>query len=153
MSRYRYLVLFSCLAAAALLAGCGKGRPATAAVSGTVTIRGRPVTAGTVLFVAADGTQSASAELSPEGTYTMPAAPVGPVRVAVQTATFRYRRVVPAGLKPPPGVNASSPQYRPVDRRAGTVYVPIPARYESPDQSGLSLTVERGQQTLDIALD
>jgi hypothetical protein len=149
---YRYLVLFSCLAAV-LLSGCGGGRPTTAAVSGTVTFRGRPVTAGTVLFIADDGTQSASAELSPEGTYAMPGAPVGPVRVAVQTAAFRYRRAAPAGVKPPPGLVASSPQYQPVDNPVGTVYVPIPAHYESPEESGLSYTVQRGQQTLDIALN
>jgi hypothetical protein len=148
----RYLVSFGCLAAALLLTGCGGGRPGTAAVSGTVTVKGRPVTAGTVLFVAADDSESASAELSPEGTYTMPAAPVGEVKVAVQTAAFRYRPVVAPGARPPRGVSASIPQYQPVDNHVGTVYVPVPARYELPSTSGLTLTVKEGPQTLDIAL-
>jgi hypothetical protein len=148
----RYLVTVGCLAAALVLTGCGGGRPGTASVTGTVTFKGKPVTAGTVLFIAADDSQSASAELSPEGTYAMPAAPVGPVKVAVQTATFRSRPAVAAGAKPPPGVSASVPQYRPVDNHVGTVYVPIPPRYEKAGTSDLTLTVKKGTQTLDIAL-
>jgi hypothetical protein len=147
----RYLVSFGCLAAL-VLTGCGGGRPGTAEVTGTVTYKGKPVTAGTVHFLAADDSQSASAELSPEGTYAMPAAPVGPVKVAVQTAAFRYRPVVAAGARPPVGGPASVPQYRPVDHHVGTVYVPIPTRYEAPSTSGLTFTVQKGTQTLDIAL-
>ncbi len=63
-----------------LLAGCSK-ETRTAAVSGKVTLDDAPVSAGTVLFMPDDG-QAASADLQPDGSYTLECHP-GSFKVAV----------------------------------------------------------------------
>ena len=72
---------FICLAA-----GCG-GSAGTADVSGKVTLAGQPVTGGSLTFAPVasgddvDPGRPASAEISPDGTFSMEGATVGKVRV------------------------------------------------------------------------
>ncbi len=63
--------LLAALAAAALLSsGCGSSYPATAPVSGKVTLEGEPVIKGTIMFYPEDG-RPAMGDIQPDGTYQL----------------------------------------------------------------------------------
>jgi hypothetical protein len=125
MTRKHPTGLSVCLAALALAAaGCG---PSWATVSGKVTVHGKPVTVGTVLFVGADS-QIATGKLDGEGHYTAPRVPLGSLKVAVQT------------LRP-----------EQVRGKAANVVL-VPQQYADPDTSGLTCDVQRRQQKYDIEL-
>jgi hypothetical protein len=65
---WQLLALFTVFFAAAV--GCGDGRPARIAVSGTVTIDGAPVTRGNIKFVPEKGRPSFS-DIGPDGRFTL----------------------------------------------------------------------------------
>jgi hypothetical protein len=142
--------------AAALLAGCGPGLPETSEIRGRVTIDGRPVTAGRVVFLAADDSNSAAADLAADGTYIALAAPAGDVKVAVQV---QHARLAPARGAPPPAPadgGGDSAGHVPAEYAGGMkpnpLYVPVPARYESTETSGLTASVRPRRHTHDIEL-
>jgi len=66
----------------AALSGCG-GDP-VATVSGKVTYLDKPLPGGTVIFSTADFAKSATAEIKPDGTYSVSRVPLGDLKVAVQ---------------------------------------------------------------------
>jgi hypothetical protein len=132
------------LVLAAAAGGCGRS---TATLSGTVAYRGRPVTSGEVVFLAADGRASAHAPIGPDGHYTVEGVPVGEARVAVDNPPPSWYAVgqrLPAAL-------ANDPEVREARAQAAR-YVPTPPRYRDPNQSGLTHTVEKGSHSYDIAL-
>lgn len=126
--------------------GCG-GR--TAAVSGKVTYKGEPLTAGYVIFHASDG-RADSGRIGGDGNYTVYKAPVGDVKVAIRTADPN-RRPPPAGLS-----KSKNAVKRPDSESTGTdsigKFVSIPARYQDPEQSGFTFAVKPGQQTINLEL-
>jgi len=125
--------------AACFAAGCGGRANETGDVSGKVTINGKPVTAGIVKFFPADGREPVHTGLGPDGTYRATGVPVGRSKVAIETLPFRQ-------LTPPPPAIA---------KQLGgprTKYVPIPAKYEKPESSGLHYDVKKGAQEWEIEL-
>lgn len=148
---YRLTLPLTCLALLAL-AGCGDPRGPVAEVSGSVTIDGKPVTAGTVLFVSEDGRRMATAPLSPTGTYRLRDAPVGELRIAVQTLIYSPARRKAAPAKLPPGHSGSLPGVVEGPADVGTVYVAIPEKYEAHESTPLRYTVEVGSHTHNVAL-
>jgi hypothetical protein len=132
------------LVLAAAAGGCGRS---TATLSGTVTYRGRPVTSGEVVFLAADGRAAAHAPIDPDGRYTVQGVPPGEARVAVDNAPPSWY----ATFSRLPATLANDPEVREARAQAAR-YVPTPPRYRDPNQSGLTHTVEKGSQTYDIAL-
>src|SRR5689334_16609887 len=54
----------------AFVAGCGSGRPTVALVRGQVTIDGKPVKAGRVMFYPVEG-RAATGPIQPDGNYTL----------------------------------------------------------------------------------
>lgn len=58
------------LALLILLAGCGPSQPDRVPVSGTVTIDGKPVTAGSIMVVP-EGSRAATGALGPDGRFTL----------------------------------------------------------------------------------
>lgn len=122
----------------AALAGCGDPPPEIATLEGKVTLAGKPIEAGIVGICSEDGVTLTSAEIRPDGSYSVIGAPVGPVRVRVVTSTFRT-------LEPEPGSNQATP--RPNPR-----FVEIPKRYESFDSSGLTTSVALNGTKFDIAI-
>jgi hypothetical protein len=136
-----------------LAAGCGT----TKTVSGKVSFQGKPMPAGTVLFVQdkAGKTNTYTSQIAEDGTYTIPNLSPGPVKIAVQplqppnmppraggqvmgipTATFG-----PEGHNPYGNVKGDESKY----------VKNFPAKYKDPDTSGLTYTVEgSGSQTHDI---
>src|SRR5262245_29550919 len=122
-----------------VFAGCGRGGPAAGEVAGKVSVGGKPVTAGVVKFVP-DAGEPVGASLGPDGTYRATGVPAGRSRVAIETLQFK-------NLTPPPPAMAKQmggPRAQ---------YVPIPAKYEKPDTSGLSVEVrDRKVVTFDIEM-
>jgi hypothetical protein len=119
-----------CLSVAVLsLGGCG-GRGAThesrrGPVKGTVTINGKTLGGGSITFVSIDDPRyRVVAPLRADGTFSVTDAPLGRVRVAVETESARLGA---------PGA-----------------YTPIPEKYGKPDASGLTATIEKqvGQSIL-----
>ncbi|MBN9524308.1 carboxypeptidase regulatory-like domain-containing protein [bacterium] len=142
MRPVRFVLLFG---AAALAAGCGAR---SAEVTGRVTCAGQAVTGGSVILYCPDG-QIVRGLVGPDGRYTIPNVPHGTAAVTVQAHTR-----VPDGMKLkqilPPAVNGPTPL--PADRGTGRI-VAVPPRYTMPEESGLSVVVDRPLVGYDIALE
>lgn len=121
------------------VAGCA---PATGKVKGRVKLVNKYLTAGTVGFVAKGG-RVAVGQIDADGNYEIPDAPAGEVKISVQVPSA----LPGATVKPPPGI----PDTRPKGGAAKPI-VPIPAKYGNPETSGLTYTVQPGEQTHDITL-
>ena len=111
--------------------GCG-GEP-VGTVQGKVTYRQAPVATGSVIFQNADGTVAMSANLNADGTYQVKSAdrdglPPGQYKVAISPGVIGSGEVVLATM---PGQAPVGPP-------------PVPAKYHSPENSGLSATVAAG---------
>ena len=122
-----------------LAAGCG---PATSTVTGVVTLDGTPVPEGTVSFLMEDGTVQSSFIMK-DGTYHLDAIPVGAAKVTVLTKATEFEAMAEdiknlgkSGAAP----KAEAPKFV------------IPARYSSPDTSGLSCEVKGKTTKYDIPL-
>jgi hypothetical protein len=127
--------------------GCGKR---TAFVTGKVTTRqGQPLTSGAVTFHGADG-RSDSGNIDSEGNYSVAQAPIGTVKVTVDTGPPRTR--VPPTIKGPGGKPTAHPGEK-GDKAAPVKRVVIQDKYKDPNQSGLSYTVTGGKQTINIEVD
>ena len=128
--------------------GCG----GSGTVSGTVSYNGKPLKGGNVLFVSPEGKRSTSATIQEDGSYTAPNIPAGPVTVCVETESLNPAGKEPARhYGPPPGAHAPAGLEQPNPNTA-KLYVRIPEKYATPDQSGLTYTVKSGQQKYDIDL-
>lgn len=127
-----------------LAAGCGAR---TGTVAGRVTHLGRPVSGGSVVVYCSDK-QIARGVLAADGTYTIPNVPHGVAAVTVQALPR-----VPVGLHEkqalPPMVNGPTPA---AVERADPTKAGIPLRYALPEESGLSVVIDRGTVTYDIDL-
>jgi hypothetical protein len=111
---------------ALLVVGCGKP-----VARGKVSYKGQALNSGSVTFVGADGKEKSSA-INPDGTYSIIEPPKGEVKVGVSVSTASG-----SISAPPPGAP------RPVI---------IPATYADPKTSGITKTVGKGSQTIDIDL-
>jgi hypothetical protein len=123
-----------------VLAGTGCG-PRVGQVSGKVLYKGQPLPSGTVLFEGPDGSRRGFSPIAADGSYRIDNVSVGVVRIAVVSEPR-----VPPGLMKPSGPGAQ-PAAQPKND-----HVPIPARYEKPEQSRLTCTVVVGRQIHDIIL-
>jgi hypothetical protein len=124
------------------ISGCG-GRT-TATVTGTVTLDGKPVPAGTVSFFASDQ-DPVSVPISSDGTYTATDVPTGPVKVAVLTPLAPSERVA--------GATQMKRRFGRGKPMPSTInVVSVPTKYSDPARSGLGLDVNAGSQPYDIKL-
>lgn len=118
--------------------GCNQS-PFNADVTGSVTLDGKPVPPGVVIFSAEDGGRNSSrGRIEPGGDYFLVTRhsrgiDAGNYRVAVQ--------VYEKGDPPGPG-----------ERAPANLPPLVPEKYLSVDTSGLAFTVEPGSNTIDIAL-
>jgi hypothetical protein len=134
------------LAAAILACGCGPSRLPTGQVTGRVTLDGRPLARGTLCFEA-PGVRPATARIE-DGrivaatTHTEgDGLPVG--RLAVAVFAREERPVEPAA--DPGGARFAA------DSMAGRSL--LPRRYNEPSTSGLMVTINPGENTLELALE
>lgn len=114
--------------------GCG---PSFGDVRGRVTLGGKPVTKGIVIFL--DETNLPySGEIQPDGTYSIRKIPAGPVKVYAYTrppssATLRTKDPAAPAEKPGPD--------------------DIPAKYANPETLGLSTTIKSGSNEYNLELN
>ena len=128
------------LLAVILLAGCSASGPPRASVSGKVSYKGEPLPTGTVTFVSDDLTVVESAPIS-GGEYTMARAPVGPVKIGVQTPVAANNMQTKQKIE-----GKSAPA-------AAAKVVSVPDGFRMPETSGLTYTVtSEPNQTHDIPL-
>jgi hypothetical protein len=146
------LLLFSLMAVSV---GCGPNSKARAVVKGKVTLAGKNLTIGSIVFHGKDNLTGAGA-INKEGEYLVADAPLGDVKITIS---------VP---KPPPGGLAKMRMPGVKDTKSvdpeGTGksisimgdmpshIVPIPEKYAVIDNSGLTYTVVKGEQTHNIDL-
>ena len=118
--------------------GCaGKGD-----VSGKVTYKGKPLVWGTVQFEGSDHLVQ-QGNINGDGTYTVRGVATGEAKAAVssinpKSSDFQVRQ---AEGGPPP---------KPRPEVKG--WFPIPEKYDTPFKSGLTYTINRGENKIDIEL-
>ncbi len=116
-------------AALLMVAGCAGGEPGASLVTGKVLLDSQPVSGGSVLLLAADG-QGASAEVQPDGSYSLKCLP-GEYQVAISP--------------PPPPDPLAKPN-------SATPGVNVPRPYQDVGTSGLTIVVADGGTTQDFQL-
>jgi hypothetical protein len=143
-----------CAALLLALAGCGGGGGLNTggALTGKVTIDGKPIKGGNVLVVSEDGTRSASGFVNGEGTYTVPEPPLGKVKVSLQTSHLRGSFAPKSGEKAGGKGEGSRGMVMPDPKDIGLEFTAIPDKYEKPETSGLGTEVKGGTETYDLTL-
>jgi len=126
-------------------AGCGGGA-STAAVSGSVTYKGKPVAKANVSFTPTEGTGRAAAGFTNEsGRYTL-----GTLTANDGAAPGKYRvAVIARGPDRPPKAGETG-SGMPGEMMPGDPV--IPTRYFQAETSGLTFEVKRGSNRFDIEL-
>ena len=146
------IVMAALLAASAT--GCGNS--GLAKVSGRVTVGGRPVTSGTIMFYPATG-PGAVGEIMPDGTYTLTTyrpgdgAAIGTHSVAIHATSIGPGAMVePKSIEDElrtPGQPASAKILVP-----GKVTWIVPEKYSQPSTSPLTAEVKRGTNTIPLEI-
>lgn len=136
-ARFRPLVGLGLLALFAV--GCqGQGN-----VAGQVTYQGKPLVFGTVQFEGSDGSLH-QCNLGSDGRYAVAGVATGEAKVAVSSRNPKSSDFQPmqrdGGPKPPPQPEVKG-------------WFPIPEKYETPGTSGLTYTVKRGENEINITLE
>ena len=120
-------VLCVCLlACSTCFVGCGPAEPPSGSISGKVIYNGQPLTSGVVTLINETTGVGASVELDSSGGYYIQSIRTGQYKAAVHS------------VPPPPGGKA--------------VMLNIPEKYQDIQTSGLSVTVEEGENTADLKL-
>lgn len=130
-----FLLRVPCAAMALALAGCGASdRLETASVRGTVTLDGRPYTqpGGSVLFFPEGMGKTATGTIASDGTFELSTYEIG------DGAVVGKHRVA---VMPPAPVTDEATEGQAIT----TARSPIPKKYTSPEQSGLSFDVRQGR--------
>ncbi len=110
----------------------------------------KPVVWGTVTLIASDNVAYA-AEITPEGTYFIPNAPPGPVKLCVtSTNPDGAARGGPAAARSSVSDQAAADRTRPPPPAAA--WVGIPEKYTDPERSGLTGIV-KNDTTINLDLD
>ena len=143
-----FVVLFVGLVVGPVMLGCkpGVNRPATAPVSGTVTLGGAPVAGATVSFQAVDGGRSSVAITDASGRYELTTfvrgdgAVPGDYKVAVSKMTQDVVESAPGERYEPPSGPIPEPKNQ------------LPAKYANADKSGLKVTVTTGSNAASFDL-
>ena len=158
--------------------GCG---PSKGSLSGKVTYKGTSLKGGNVSFTSTGGGPSIAASIQEDGTYTVPSMVAGTYNVTVDNKFLKgasgssSKMSMPPGGGPPgmakgkgniPKEGNAPPEGKlnlpgnPADYGyksatmgdAAKLYVEIPDKYASPDQSDLTYTFTSGNQVWDIDL-
>ena len=104
-----------------------------ATLEGTVTYGSEPVPAALIIVAGDNG--SAQGSIGDDGRYVVNNAPVGQVKIAVNTAAAARANM---GAKAPKGPPKGS--------------VNVPGKYSDPMQSGITTTVNSGSNTFNIVI-
>jgi hypothetical protein len=128
-SVFQMFLVTCCLA---IFIGCGKNNNiTTGTVSGTVTYKNQPVTAGSIMFLHPVTKLGGNASLDDKGKYTISVPiPVGEYYVAI--------------LPPSPPAPHEKSQ---------VISYPIPEKYQVPERGTLKFTVNKGTNIADFNLN
>jgi hypothetical protein len=129
----------------ASLWGCSSGNPQItgAKVSGKVTYQGKVVTGGDIRVTSIDDpNQTMRARIDGDGQYIMPNAPTGTCKVVVDTLAAKSDMSVLAAK----GGGDPNAYGKPVK------YMPINGKYATEESTDYTVTVEKGEQILNIEL-
>jgi len=124
--------------------GCRRSPPVAQAV-GSVTLNGKVVTSGDVVMVGSDGRSVPPGRVRADGTYVIERLPVGLVKVGFFNPP---PPPLPAGRAASAGGDEELVQMREAAKR----YVPTPAKYADPSQSGIEFVLEPGRNECNIEL-
>jgi len=135
-------------------------------ISGKVLYRGKPLPGGTVTFFSVEGKGAAfPSPIQGDGSYSLRQVPPGEVKITVETESRNpapqknpqaaakartYMEMMQKKMKEEMAARGQGPT--PMQLPSKEQYVPIPASYKDPEQSGLTYTVTGGTQTHDIEL-
>jgi hypothetical protein len=143
------------------LSGCSGGKT-PAKVSGKITYKNDPVTAGTITFHQKDGGIFTYA-IQADGTYSGSDMPAEEMVVTIETESVNPDAKRPgAGKMPGSGGRDPMGDYNAKMKERGAVqeptkpagkYVKIPAKYNDEKQSGLKLTLTKGKTEKNWDLD
>jgi len=132
---------------------------APASISGAVSFQGQPIKGGTVQFFTPEGT-AYSAQIGPDGTYSVSDVPEGELIITVETESVNPARKAAAAGKdmerrekiaqqPPPDGRGSGP----AAAEKAASYLKIPEKYGNPKTSPLTVTVKSGRLVHPIELN
>jgi hypothetical protein len=153
--------------------GCGRGK---STVSGTVTLDGKPLSAGQIVFIP-QGAPAVSGEIK-DGQYSVAGVPNGEATVTVDNNAVKVlvdqarqgARGMPEGAASSGGKALSVPGMSPEAkeefekqqqasaeaakhaRELAATYRPVPHKYNDPNASGLKCTVGGRSVTFDVPL-
>jgi hypothetical protein len=119
------------LLVALICAGCGR----VGQVAGKVSYREKPLPDGTVLLLAGDG-QAYDGQIQPDGTFVIRHVPTGTARVAVTSMTAASEADKSGGK--------GDERAKQRNIAKGGARSRIPTKYSDFNQSGLTVTVEKG---------
>jgi hypothetical protein len=139
----------------ALGCGGGSGSFPTAEVNGKVTYNGKPVTGGSMaFFLASDASKGKAVAINDDGTYSATGVPVGEIKVTVETDSMKPSPAPPPQVAKvlPKDLPEGSPYAKPKEPKLPANYVPIPAKYNNPNETPLKYTINKGTQTIPIEL-
>jgi len=133
-----------------LAAGCGPDYKSRGTVKGKVTIGGKNLTTGSVVFYGKHGNMTGTGVIDVDGNYVVNDAPLGENKVTVTVPKMpatglKHLKNAPKGPTMPGEENKNK-------NALPSVIVPIPEKYATIDTSPLTFTVERGEQTYNIDL-
>ncbi|HZZ78759.1 MAG TPA: carboxypeptidase-like regulatory domain-containing protein [Gemmataceae bacterium] len=139
------------------LSGCGKS---TSQLKGQVTLNGSPVSYGQISAYNEKGDLLAQTRFV-NGAYEFPDLPVGKATLTVQTVgplgypAWREPPPPPKGVPPLPKEVLESNIYGGLtdeEKAAAKSIVPVPKKYWSPKESGLSVDAKAGKIQFDIQM-
>jgi hypothetical protein len=153
MKRLCYSAISWLVLAVLVNCGCKPGNPnAPASVSGKVTYKNEPVTAGMVYFHTSEGAVY-TCIIKPDGTYAGSDMPAGELTVTVETEMANPDVKAPTYGGGGQGQAQPAGPPRPKEAGGGSgAYVKIPAKYKDKKTSGLKETLSKGKNTKNIDL-
>jgi len=145
------LVLFA-FALAGCVLGCGSGQRETTPVSGKVTLAGKPLTTGRIMFWPDDGGPTAASSIGSDGSYCLTTyregdgAVLGAHKVTVEAVELTNPEAAPKNINEELQ-NQSFYRNPPVKTKEL-----VPRQYALRQTSGLTAEVTRGVETIDFDL-
>ncbi len=115
-----------------------------ATLEGTVTMGGNPLPAAMVILVGKEG--SATGNLSSDGRFKIDNAPLGEVKIAVNTEAAKGQmmgEMMSRGYQASKGGKPAEPAPK---------FVDVPKKYWDPNTSGITTTINKGPNTYDVKL-
>ncbi|WP_237228003.1 carboxypeptidase-like regulatory domain-containing protein [Rubinisphaera sp. JC750] len=122
------------------VAGCGGSSEPQGTLSGKVTYNGEPVSEGVVIFSSSGASFGAQADIEEDGSYTLSTYEGG-----VPPGTYEVAVLPPTITLPDTEDSPGGEALKEVDN--------IPQKYRSTQSSELTVTINEGSNTFDIAME